>query len=107
MIKKETGRVDFSQPAQRVHDLVRGVSPWPGAHAEIEGETVKLWRTRLSDRPERGEVGECVIADPKEGLFVQTGKGLIEIIELQFPGGKRMEAKAALLGHPMRGKRFV
>ena len=107
MIKKGTGRVDFSQPAQRVHDLVRGVSPWPGAYAEMEGETVKIWKTRLGQRPEWGEVGECVIADPKEGLFVQTGKGLIEIIELQFPGGKRMEAKAALLGHPMRGKRFV
>ena len=107
MIKKETGRVDFSQPAQRVHDLVRGVSPWPGTYAKLEGETVKIWKTQLGQRPERGEVGECVIADPKEGLFVQTGKGLIEIIELQFPGGKRMEAKAALLGHPMRGKRFV
>lgn len=107
MIKKETGKVVFSQPAQRVHDLVRGVNPWPGAYAELEGETVKIWKTRLCQRPERGETGVCVVADLKEGLVVQTGEGLVEIMELQFPGGKRMEAKAALPGHPMQGKRFV
>ncbi|NCB30476.1 MAG: methionyl-tRNA formyltransferase [Clostridia bacterium] len=106
MIKKETGRVDFTKPAKRVHDLVRGVSPWPGAYAEMEGETVKLWQTRRTERTERGEIGACVIANPREGLFVQTGEGILEITELQFPGGKRMAAKAALLGHPMQGKLF-
>lgn len=106
MIKKETGKVDFSKTAREVHNLVRGVCPWPGAFAELEGETVKIWCTRPSERPERGAIGECVIADPKEGIFVQTGEGLIEIMELQFPGGKRIDAKAALLGHPLRGKRF-
>lgn len=107
MIKKETGRADFSKTSRQVHNLVRGVSPWPGAYAELEGETVKIWETRLSERPEGGAIGACVIADPKEGLFVQTGAGLVEITELQFPGGKRMAAKAALLGHPMAGKRFL
>ncbi len=106
MIKKETGRVDFSKTAQQIHNLVRGTSPWPGAYAELEGETVKIWQTRLTGRFAGGEVGQCVAADPKEGLFVQTGEGLIEITELQFPGGKRMGAKAALMGHPMAGKRF-
>lgn len=107
MMKKETGRVDFSKTAWRAHNLVRGVCPWPGAYATLDGEIVKLWQTRLSKRPERGEIGECVLASPKEGLFVQTGEGLLEIVELQFPGGKRMAAKAALLGHPLQGKKFV
>lgn len=106
MIRKETGRVDFSKTARQVHDLVRGVCPWPGAYAELGGEAVKLWQTRMSARPGEGEIGQCVVADPREGLFVQTADGLLEVTELQFPGGKRMASKAALLGHPMQGKRF-
>ena len=106
MIKKEAGRVDFSKTARQVHDLVRGLNPWPCAYAEMDGETIKIWQTRLSQRQERGDIGQCLIANSKEGLFVQTAEGLLEITELQFPGGKRMEAKAALLGHPMQGRRF-
>ena len=47
-----------------------------------------------------------MIADPKMGLFVRTAYKLIEIKEIQFPGAKRMEAKAALLGHQQIGKVF-
>ena len=47
-----------------------------------------------------------MIADPKKGLFVRTADKLIEIKEIQFPGAKRMEAKAVLLGHQLLGKVF-
>ena len=47
-----------------------------------------------------------MIADPKKGLFVSTAEKIIELKEIQFPGAKRMEAKAALLGHQLLGKVF-
>ena len=106
MIKKEDGRLDFHKTASQIHNLVRGVNPWPGAYAELDGKNVKIWRTRKTQLQGKGNIGQCVIADPKEGLFVQTGEGLLEILELQFPGGKRMDAKAALLGHNLAGERF-
>ncbi len=106
MIKKELGKIDFNQPSCVIHNLVRGLNPWPVAYAKMDGEAVKIWETRKTERREEGQSGACVIADPKEGLFVKTGDGLIEIAELQFPGAKRMPAKAALLGRPMQGKVF-
>ena len=45
----------------------------------------------------------CVIADPKRGLFIKCADALIEVKELQFPGSKRMEAKAALNGKRLLG----
>ena len=106
MIKKEDGRIDFNRPAQRIHDQVRGMNPWPVAFAMLDGQPVKIWATRMTEQQGGGKTGECVIADPKKGLFVRTADKLIEIKEIQFPGAKRMEAKAALLGHQLLGKVF-
>lgn len=109
MIKKEDGRIDFHKPADQIHNLVRGTNPWPVAWCLLEETPIKIWETRKTSRTADKEQcpGACVIADPKEGLFVQTGDGLLQITSLQFPGGKRMDAKAALLGRPMAGKQLV
>ncbi len=104
MIKKEDGHIDFAAGAQRVHNLVRGANPWPCAYAHLDGEPVKIWKTKLTDEPYAGMPGLCAVADPKRGLFVGAGDLLVEILELQFPGAKRMEAKAALLGRPLAGR---
>ena len=97
---------DFNRPAQRIHDQVRGMNPWPVAFAMLDGQPVKIWATLMTEQQGGGKTGECVIADPKKGLFVRTADKLIEIKEIQFPGAKRMEAKAALLGHQLLGKVF-
>lgn len=109
MIKKEDGRMDFNKSAAQLHNLVRGTNPWPVAWCLLEDTPVKIWETRKTGRTADKfcAPGTCVIADPKAGLFVQTGDGLLQITSLQFPGGKRMDAKAALLGRPLAGKRFV
>lgn len=56
---------------------------------------------KLGTQP--AHAGECVIADPKKGLFVATADGLIEVTELQFRGAKRMDAKTALNGRNLKG----
>lgn len=106
MISKEDGRLDFSCTAQSIHDKVRGMNPWPVAYAMLDGQPVKIWVTRMTDEKKDGKPGECVITDPKKGLFVQASDRLIEIKELQFPGAKRMEAKAVLLGHRLENRVF-
>ncbi len=107
MLKRDMGKIDFSMSAKRIHDLVRGTNPEPGAYALLGDETVKIFRTRLTNEISDAQTGECVIADAKKGLFVKTGDGkLIEILEIQFSGSKRMKAKTALLGKQMLGKVF-
>lgn len=106
-LTKEDGKLDFACSARTLHNRIRGVNPWPGAYAGMGDTVIKIWRSALSAVPAKGaSPGECVIADAKRGLFVATGDGLLEILELQFPGAKRMAAKAALLGHPMAGTRL-
>lgn len=97
-IKKEDGHIDFTLGAQRVHDLVRGTNPWPCAYAMLEGEPVKIWKTRLTDEPAVGKPGFCVTADAKRGLLIDAGDALIEVLEMQCCGARRMDAKAALCG---------
>lgn len=78
----EDGRIDWTQPAQRIHDLVRAVAPpFPGAFTEAGGERVWIHRTRVADaapgvRPGGPPVLQC--ADGR--CFVSCGSGLLEIL---------------------------
>lgn len=103
MLKKEDGRIDWNWPSQRVHDRVRGTSPWPGAYAMLDGEALKIWRTAIVNYETKLSAGECAGSD-KEGLFAGTGDGAIEIKEVQGVGGKRMAARDYLRGKPLAGK---
>ncbi len=108
MLKKEDGRLLFDLPAKSVHDRVRGVNPWPGAYAYIEAgvDTLKIWRTRMTEEEPQGKPG-TLYGDEKRGLFVCCADSVLEILELQAAGGKRMEAKAYLRGKPLAGLKLV
>ena len=108
MLKKEDGKLAFDQPYKYVHDRVRGVNPWPGAYAYIEGgmDTLKIWRTRSVEAEPQGSPG-VLYGDEKRGLFVNCTDGVLEILELQAAGGKRMEAKTYLRGKPLAGQTLV
>lgn len=105
MLKKEHGKLDFHQTAQQVHDRVRGVNPWPGAFALLpDGSALKIWKTRKTDdRSVALPAGTCT-GDAKSGLYVQCQDGLLEIVELQAPGGKRLDGKTFLRGKPLSGQ---
>ena len=99
MLKKEDGHVDFSMPTQKIHDLIRGVNPWPGAYCALGEETLKIWAAKPAKGA--GEPGTILLSDPKAGLVVATGDGAIELTEIQAAGAKRMDARAYLRGKPL------
>ena len=47
ILKKEDGRIDWTLPAKTIHNLIRGLQPWPGAHTMFRGQSLHLWRSRL------------------------------------------------------------
>lgn len=107
VIKKEYGHIDFGSGCAAVHNKVRGMNPWPCAFALLDGQNVKIWKTRHSQAEKsRGIPGLILCADKQSGIIVDCGDGVIEICELQFPGAKRMDAKSAVLGHKMELKVF-
>ncbi|MBE6074022.1 MAG: methionyl-tRNA formyltransferase [Selenomonas ruminantium] len=99
MLTKETGHIDWSKPAQEVHNLVRGLNSWPGAFTELDGKKYKIWLTKKTGRRAEAVPGTIVKADKKEGLLVAAGDELLEILELQAPGKKKMRAADYLNGH--------
>ena len=104
MLKKEHGKLDFSQSAASVHNRVRGTNPWPGAYAMLGDEVLKIHKTQKTDQAIGEEPLGILKGSAKSGLFVRCADGWLEIVELQTTGGKRMRAKDYLLGRSLEGK---
>ena len=102
MLTREMGEMDWSKSAQQLHDLVRGLYPWPGAFTTMETGVLKVWVSRVADMNSDAAPGTIVKANAKEGLFVACGQGVLQIVEMQAPGSKRMNARDYLRGKPMQ-----
>src|SRR5262249_49291453 len=95
MLKKELGRIDWEQEPLAIKNLVRGVTPWPGAYSYLDGKMLKLFRVRTGAG--KGAPG-TVLAAGKQGLEVACQGGSIIVDELQLEGKKRMPAADFLAG---------
>jgi methionyl-tRNA formyltransferase len=104
-LDKAEALLDFGKPAVELARLVRAFDPWPVAEATIAGERVRLWRTlALPAATTRGVAPGAVVATAAEGIDLATGAGVLRVLELQRPGGRRMDARIYLNGHPaLRG----
>ncbi|MDX1913559.1 MAG: methionyl-tRNA formyltransferase [Saprospiraceae bacterium] len=101
----DTCRLNFDQPAQHIHDFIRGLSPYPGAWTTWEGKTLKIFRSTLQDAgtyplADREPPGS-LLTDGKNYLKVATSDGFISVLELQLEGKKRMSVRDFLNGHPL------
>ena len=96
-IFREDAEIDWARPARRVHDHVRAMSPYPGAWTTLDGETLKVLRTRVeAEAGAVGQPGEIVEAD--ERLVVACAEGAVEVLEAQRQGKRRMSTADLLRG---------
>lgn len=98
MIRKEDGLLDFSRPAFEVNNKIRAFNPNPGAFVLRDGEKIKIHQAKIVPANEEISAGEIVSCSPKSGLVIKCGKDAIEILKLQAPGGKILDAKSFLNG---------
>ncbi|NOC94071.1 methionyl-tRNA formyltransferase [Ruegeria sp. HKCCD6604] len=94
-IDKSEARVDWSRPAVEVDRQIRGLSPFPGAWTEIEGNRVKFLASRLAQG--KGAPGEVLNGD----LYVACGQGAIELLRLQRAGKGAQDKETFLRGWPI------
>lgn len=99
MLTKEMGVIDWTHTAADIVNRIHGLNPWPGCSTAIEGGRLKLLRAEVAQGA--GQPGEIVVADPKQGLIIAAGEGAVSVTQLQAPGGKPMNSKDYLRGHPM------
>ena len=99
MLDKNLCEIDFSKDAKVIHNLIRGLSPWPVATTKLNGKTLKIHRSIYVDKKASSIFGEVIENDGR--IIVSCGDGCIEILELQLEGKKRMNASDFLRGHPI------
>ncbi|WP_116084961.1 methionyl-tRNA formyltransferase [Tropicimonas sp. IMCC34011] len=96
-IDKSEAKIDWSRPAEEVDRQIRGLSPFPGAWTEIEGERVKLLRSRAHQGD--GEPGQVMA-----GFTIACGTGAVEVLEVQREGRKPLAAEEVLRGLVLPGR---
>ena len=99
-LKKEDGLIKWNQPAVTIHNLVRGLTPWPGAFSFLGSKRFKICKTEtkscdLTDQP------GVILRISGHGIEVGTQNERIVITELQLEGKKRMDVKSFLAGHKL------
>jgi methionyl-tRNA formyltransferase len=97
-LKKEDGLIQWNQPAIKIHNLVRGLMPWPGAFSFLESKRFKICKTEIKRCDSIDQPG-VIVRISGHGIEVGTKNERIVITELQPEGKKRMDVKSFLAGH--------
>ena len=97
-IKREEEKIDFNKRTIDIYNQIRGLNPWPGGYALLEGKVVKIYEARISDSffttKKNGEIGKIY----EDGIGISTKDGEIIITKLQPEGKRKMLAKEYLNG---------
>lgn len=101
MLTREVERIDWSQSATTIHNLIRGLNPWPGSYCSYEDKMVKTWRTKIHESDSLTTVPGRIVDLTIDGFIVETGQGTLEVIEVQPASKRRMSAKDFVCGYGM------
>ena len=94
-ITKEICQIDWKKSAEKIHNLVRGLSPYPGAFFVFNGKVIKVYKTEII---QRNDLKPFEIHQSKTELTIGCGKNALRILELQQEGKKRMNVEEFLRG---------
>jgi methionyl-tRNA formyltransferase len=100
ILKKEDGEIDWHWPAAKIVNRARGFLPWPGAYSFFRRQMFHIWKARIASDESGGECGRMFAS--KKSLLIACSEGILEAIEVQVEGRKRMTAEAFLNGQHLR-----
>jgi methionyl-tRNA formyltransferase len=96
-IFREDCRIDWNSPSVTLHNMIRGLSPHPGAFTSEKGSLLKILRTRLAKDQPAVAAGEIRVSDGR--LFVGTADSPLELLQIQQEGKRPLDVSAFLRGH--------
>lgn len=98
MISRQMGNINWKESAATIERLIRGLNPWPSAYTRLNGKILKIWKAAVEAGGDPGQAGKVCAVGKKE-LKVQTGEGILSLLEVQLEGKKRMDIEAFLRGY--------
>ena len=100
MLNKELGRINWNNSAKDIHNLIRGLNPWPIAHTTYNDKSMKIYESEVLCENSNNEPG-TIINVSKEGMKVSTGLGVLLIKKIQFPNGKPLTIEQYINGNEL------
>lgn len=101
MLDKDVAKIHWNLSAVKIKDFIRGLNPWPIAHTQIEGQSMKVYEAKVLEESFTHESG-YIIDVSKDGIKVSCGEGVLLLKTVQFPGGKPMAVSEYIKGHEIK-----
>ncbi len=114
LIKAEA-EIDWSLPAEVIQRKVQAFNPWPVAFTQLQGKPLRIWQTKTANTdeisekipespvPQAQKSAGTVLKVDKQGIFVQTGLGILQLLQVQPSGKKPMDAYAFAQARQLEG----
>jgi methionyl-tRNA formyltransferase len=103
-LEKHEALLDWTLPAVELERRVRAFNPWPVAETAWRDTTLRVWLAEALD--ETAQAAPGTVLDRDKTLDVATGRGVLRLLEVQLPGGKRIAARDFLNAHPVKSERL-
>ena len=98
MLNKDLARINWNNSAQNIHNLIRGLNPWPIAYTNYEDKPMKIYESKVLNENSNKEPGSIISVD-KNGIKVSTLDGILLIKKIQFPNGKPLTIEQYINGN--------
>ena len=110
MLQKEMAKIDWeNKTALEIKNLVRGLNPIMGAYTFLNGKKIKFWKVNVAknigydeDNVNMFRNGTVLISDPRDGIFIKTKSGILQVLEIQGENAKRMPIQDFLRGNQIK-----
>ena len=101
-LTRQDGRLDWTRPAIELDRLVRAFTPWPGTSCLLKDAQMKIHRAQVIAHADACPAPGTIVSANADGILVSCGNGLLNLLEVQIEGGKRLPAADFLRGHPLQ-----
>ncbi len=102
MLHKDTGRINWNQPAASIHCLIRGTQPWPAAYTLYHGQKMKIWQSQVVKASSTTLEPGLIRQASRKGILVDAAEDQLLIEEIQMAGKKRMVVGSFLAGNTIQ-----
>ncbi len=97
MLSKNTGKIYWDKSAIEIHNLIRGLNPWPIAHTTYKDDNMKIYESEVLNENSNKEPG-TILSVNKIGMKVSCNEGVLLVKKVQFPNGKPLTIEQYING---------